>query len=72
MSEWQPIESAPQKALFECLIAFGPLSRMIEKAYFVPREPNDNREGPGWVTRYGDVTPTHWMPLPSPPQDPAP
>jgi hypothetical protein len=59
---WQPIESAPKDEL----ILVGPTKRMGICAAM-----NHSRDG--WVTEtcgeWSSIyTPTHWMPLPSPPE----
>lgn len=64
MSEWQPIETAPQdgtEVLLHC--AEGD----INVAYWDGTWWADTIEG-GDVTRRGSGEPTHWMPLPEPPQ----
>lgn len=64
MSEWKPIETAP-KDESHILVSDG---KYVEKAYF------DN-ELEKWIEAWdGDVDfhdlihPTHWMPLPKPPE----
>lgn len=62
MSEWQPIETAPK----DTHILVGPTKRMgICVAIFTDLD--------GWETetpsQYWSIyTPTHWMPLPAPPE----
>jgi hypothetical protein len=60
VGDWRPIETAEPKELDRRLVTDG---CWIEIAVFLPRKPGDDREGPGWVARHGDVTPTHWQPL---------
>lgn len=59
--EWRTIETAPQEELFRCLATNG---LWLDIVCFVPRKERDGREGQGWYAHHGDVTPTHWMPLP--------
>ena len=78
MSEWQPISTAPKdgRLIFAiCNLGDGP----YEEAIFW-EEPNIIRRligiKPGWRTNVGAfggyvtaaARPTHWMPLPTPPQ----
>lgn len=67
MSEWQPIETAPKdRAVLAWSIDF--FASVIEIVWWE----EDNSDGPGWAL--GDsgfrCTPTHWMPLPEPPDAP--
>ncbi len=59
---WQPIATAPTELLNRII---GTDGYWVEFLSFVPREEGDDREGPGWVAYHGDVTPTHWMPVPA-------
>lgn len=70
IAEWSPISTAPTEELFECLVA-SDVGQWVFLATFVSRKDGDGREGPGWVTWHGDVSPSHWMPKPSPPRRPA-
>jgi hypothetical protein len=69
--KWLPIESAPKDAQILLYSAPGPL----EIGWW-----NQELGGPGWITSAGYnqhdywnyvnlISPTHWMPLPSPPQE---
>lgn len=64
---WQPIETAPKEDLFEAIISNR---RWVRFGTFIARKPGDDREGNGWLDHTGDLSPTHWMPLPSPPAYP--
>jgi hypothetical protein len=64
MSDWQPIETAPKDGTR--VLTFGP--DRIVTAYFDPGVRGHEREFPaGWR---GAFEPTHWMPLPAPPEAP--
>jgi hypothetical protein len=59
MSEWQPIETAPKDGT-KILTASG---RDLSV-----REWGENEDGDSvWLPRIRGVFPTHWMPLPTPP-----
>lgn len=62
MSEWKPIESAPR----DIPVLVGPTERMGICVAM-------NHSRYGWVVEtcsywHNIYTPTHWMPLPNPPQ----
>lgn len=73
MSKWQPIESAPKDGT-EVILAI-PVPRegvtLVKVGFFL-------RKG-GWKAAYGagglfdwsrgDANPSHWMPLPEPPEE---
>lgn len=74
---WQPIASAPKDGM--SILIFGPWRRPRRTAFWgmasdwnrsYPQE-----RGPGWVVgtqilhQHGPL-PTHWMPLPAPPEEP--
>jgi hypothetical protein len=59
MSEWQPIETAPKDGTE--FLAFQP-GWELDFAWW------DQARGM-WMDRHGDQTvPTHWIPLPPPPE----
>ncbi len=70
MTEWQPIETAPageDQFLLACVFEDGSAQLHV-----------GSRWGGGWgssgLHSYQPIinpSPTHWMPLPSPPGDPA-
>lgn len=61
--KWQPIETAPKDV--KLLIYTGHCVLFGTLAYFGPRV------GHRWKVfgRFTKMIPTHWMPLPAPPQD---
>lgn len=69
MSEWQPVETAPKDTW---VIAFIPWVKEVRQARY-----NTNKRGRvGWSVCYAAKQPTcvngepsHWMPLPKPPDD---
>lgn len=84
MSEWQPIETAPKDGtaidlwVADRRLPNGyviPAKRIPNCSY---REPQWNGDRPGWTWHESsdecdselnaDYTPTHWMPLPAPPE----
>lgn len=72
MTEWQPIETAPKDGT--SILAFMPDA--AEQFRIMPIEMLDFNDGDGpqwWQADVDDghpleVTPTHWMPLPQPPE----
>ena len=64
MDEWQPIETLEPDETKRYLVG----NRFwVEIGSFVPRKPGDSREGSGWECYHGDISPTHYMPLPERP-----
>ena len=65
LPQWQPIGTAPKDGSF--IIGHGD-GVAIENCPYIM----EWSEGDGWVEAYSevDVTPTHWMPLPTPPVQP--
>lgn len=75
-NEWQPIETAPKDRYISIKGKNGPYGVNYWEAvaiWGIPR--NWSRERGSWQTRDGAVlylagyVPTHWMPLPDPPED---
>ena len=69
--EWQPIETAPIKD-FDKKMWFRPHSErmLLWDRFAVIGSYNFTEKGKGrWQTQHGNITPTHWMPLPPAPQD---
>ena len=60
MTDWQDISTAPREIEFRCLLSHG---YSVVTGYW---------DGDGWVNERSKVgtkyQPTHWMPLPPPPQ----
>jgi hypothetical protein len=65
MSDWQPIETAPTDGAFVML--YWPTMSITR----YPVVGFNHGDEYGWELAddrdYGEVIPTHWMPLPSPP-----
>jgi hypothetical protein len=61
--QWQDIETAPKDGTF--ILAFGN-GVAIHNCHYIA----EWSEGDGWICSYSDVdvTPSHWMPLPNPPE----
>ena len=84
MSEWLPIKSAPKSTSVDSphgkyvrgvyLLGYCPDESVIDPLGCIDAiwwEPNENNGKGCWYGAGGvEVRPTHWMPLPSPP-DPA-
>ena len=72
MSEWQPIETAPKDGEEVLLWLGAPWCRVEKALWFNPwkawvtEAPGDGAD----TERYGigSLVPTHWMPLPQPPE----
>ena len=63
--EWQPIETAPEDGTRVLLFKAG---RKVCMGKYVPADWNWCLEG--WKNSNGNFfNPTHWMPLPQPPND---
>ena len=68
---WQPIETAPRNDLERVIVCY----RMRNGEYFVEEARYDKAREEWWAANmhYTDavgepIYPTHWMPLPEPPQ----
>ena len=62
MSEWQPIETAPEKADVLVYCTHGMyVAHCYSNVWYV----DDNKNGP-YLLR--GLSPTHWMPIPQPPK----
>lgn len=68
MSDWQPIATAPKDDGTSVLIVYAVQDGVrVTVAKYVRY---DGYHGPqeGWYCDVGFVPPTHWMPLPAPPE----
>jgi len=71
---WQPIETAPKDRQIILSRIFGGIIHQIDVGGW---EVSPGRDDPGgydppfadWTSNYGIEEPTHWMPLPEPPQE---
>ena len=64
MTEWQPIETAPDDG-YPVLLWYANYDGMIQGWWFSSPKGIDD----GWETIIGTIgNPTHWMPLPDPPE----
>lgn len=76
MSEWQPIDTAPKDGTV--FFGFDPEDRYPQPMKWEEYEPQyaEEQEEPGYWTYaealiadvVGEAKPTHWMPLPPPPE----
>ena len=67
MREWQPIETAPNDDRI-VMVYFGPeqsLDGYVAVGHFFQYDVMPKRLPTGWPSI---IQPTHWMPLPAPPQ----
>ena len=67
--EWQPIETAPKDGT---LVIVGYPDTDIEEGWSVAGEyrKENGDDGIGWYNQFDwdcQIHPTHWMPLPTPP-----
>lgn len=72
MSDWQPIETAPQGR--RVLVFMPPLPYDDDAGEVVVATQSKSCAG-WWSDDEGDdlrVNPTHWQPLPTPPESPTP
>lgn len=75
MSEWQPIETAPKDGTMVVLHwDWEPLTVVGYFGASTNQPPGDDPERETWRVHWDEATldggfdePTHWMPLPSPP-----
>jgi hypothetical protein len=63
-AEWQPIETAPTKGVI--LLSDG---KKVSPGGFI--HPEDDSTAGWWNVDGDDWEPTHWLPLPQPPAQPA-
>lgn len=74
---WQPIETAPRDGAWVLITGCGGTSCVLVAAW-IEESPDENFHEPGWLGFWMGYeqwvsAPTHWMPLPSPPdQSPSP
>ncbi|MCP4899788.1 MAG: DUF551 domain-containing protein [bacterium] len=71
MADWQPIATAPKDQTIVMIWHEGPKSRGCVIAFCEHPENRDNFQVERWVTGNGSgwhLRPTHWMPLPGPPE----
>jgi hypothetical protein len=66
--EWQPIETAPKgrAVLVACEFDY-PGDWRIKLGSYLPDHPDQFH---GWLIHGASWKPTHWMPLPQPPEAP--
>ena len=67
MSDWRPIETAPKDGTEVRLLCPGGEDRGHYDDYN-GRFPGEWSIPGEWSTRHGHGEPTHWMPLPEPPE----
>ena len=77
LSAWQPISSAPKDGTRIMVYACAHNRHWFGSGYYFKGVPGD---GEGWIAHSfytapendssGSFQPTHWMPLPAPPQEP--
>jgi len=63
---WQPIETAPKDGYY--FLAFYPAEDGEEAFYDVTSWPQNKEMARYYGLMRNSVDPTHWMPLPEPPQ----
>lgn len=69
--EWQPIETAPIKPFDpeKWYMPHSPSLLVWNGNHCVIARYSYTRGGKGrWQDHHGNITPAHWMPLPSPPE----
>jgi len=68
MSEWMPIETAPHDNN-QWILVYETKSGKTYTAIFDTHPLDvDDEMGLVWTDGHIELTPTHWMPLPEPPQ----
>lgn len=64
--EWQPIETAPS---FESVLVYNEDKLAFgESAKYAIAIRSEHPQRAMWVCRFGEIKPTHWMPLPEAPK----
>lgn len=68
---WQPIETAPKDGVVFLGYKKGKFGPLFGECYCTQREDGEVwtfRGSSGFSDIFPDVKPTHWMPLPTPPE----
>ena len=65
MTRWRPIETAPKDGT-EVLVFVPPNRLSVNPFVAQARNPTGAQ---WWARRVGSIKPTHWMPLPDPPEE---
>jgi len=68
MTDWQPIETAPKDGTVVDLWADGRLANCLWERHLDDHWRQQYSEATGSSFGVSDLLPTHWMPLPEPPQ----
>lgn len=70
--EWQPIETAPMDGTYILIYQHNKMYADYEHTIYVAKYRTDYLNNPEWVEAMGEeyicFDPTHWMPLPKPPE----
>lgn len=69
MSEWQPIETAPTDGVSSVLLAYAGSARRVREGFYRKSREHWGYYGSTSLKSEALVQPTHWMPLPTPPQN---
>jgi hypothetical protein len=67
MTDWQPIETAPKDGT-HILAYWPPIFERTDNAAQVETWFNGSIWENSWDQEFGDMCPSHWMPLPPPPK----
>lgn len=73
MSEWQPIETAPQTGMGPWMLLGHATGKWVRMGWYYTACRKWYYSGTNERTQYAQVegdAPTHWMPLPKPPKEP--
>ena len=65
MSEWRPIKTAPVR---EWVLLYDPTTCAVGGINAKDTNIHVDQVGEWSIVRHTDVGPTHWMPLPTPPE----
>ena len=64
---WQPIETAPS---FQSVLVFNADKLAFgESATYAIAIKSESPKGDMWLCRFGEIKPSHWMPLPAAPKE---